>query len=111
MLLWADCPDAAYGKIQMKIAKTIPMQRDDMADFVRNFSHSERADLFPEVPIANMGPSRQWGVRDLDAIGSAAAGRTLTLNQGLGTDFFRNHRRREQRAIGQDGFPALAKKT
>jgi hypothetical protein len=77
------------------------MQRDDIAVFGRDFSHSERADLFPEVPIANMGPSRQWGVRDLDAVGSAAAGRTLTLNQGLGTDFFANHRRREKENQGR----------
>jgi hypothetical protein len=73
----------------MKIAKMIPMRRDDISivGVARNFSHSEKAESRPEVPFSNMGPSRQWEVRVLDAHGSAAAGRKLTLEQGLGADF------------------------
>src|SRR5437868_10512558 len=104
MLFWADWAGAAYGKTQMKIAKTIPMQRADVTGFGRDFSHSERAELFPEVPISNMGLlARIRELVDLDAHGSAAAGRKLTLEQGLGADF-RNHRPREK---GQGLLPAL----
>jgi hypothetical protein len=88
----------------MKTAKKIPMQPGDDAGFRRDFSHSERAGLYPEVPISNMGPSRQWGVSDLDARGSAAAGRKLTLEQGLRADF-RHHRRK-----GRDCSLPLARK-
>jgi hypothetical protein len=56
MLFWADSARAAQGKRQMKTAKRIPVQRANVAGFGRDFSHSERAELLPEVPISNMGP-------------------------------------------------------
>jgi hypothetical protein len=92
------------------------MLRDNIrtvTGFARNFSHSEKAEQLPEVPIFNMGPSRQWGVRDLDAHGSAAAGRKLTLEQGLGADFRRQsaqiRRQSAAKTKGSIAFLPLAK--
>jgi len=45
--------------VHRQIARMAHKQRDDtrgIARLGRDFSHSERAELFPEVPISNMGP-------------------------------------------------------
>jgi hypothetical protein len=52
-----------------------------------NFSHSEKAELYPEFMVFDMGPSGMLVSGALDAPGCAAAGQKLTLDKGLGADF------------------------
>jgi hypothetical protein len=52
-----------------------------------HFSHSGKAELYPEFVLCDMGPFREWCVSaGLDAYSYAAAGRKLTLNEGLGRE-------------------------
>jgi hypothetical protein len=59
-----------------------------------NFSHSGKAELYPEFVLCDMGPFRKWCVSaSLDAYSYAAAGRKLTLNEGLGKEKYQQRKR------------------
>jgi len=52
-----------------------------------NFSHSGKAELYPEFVLCDMGAlQRMVCICWLDAYSYAAAGRKLTLNEGLGRE-------------------------
>lgn len=53
----------------------------------RNFSHSGKAELFPEFVVCDMESLREWWLYAvLDAYSCAAAGQKLTLDKGLGRE-------------------------
>ncbi len=54
---------------------------------IDNFSHSGKAELYPEFVVCDMGSLREWWLYAvLDAYSCAAAGQKLTLDKGLGRE-------------------------
>src|ERR1051326_7640310 len=75
---WTCCAQEGRANARTRINKKMNEIRSG------NFSHSGKAELYPEFVLCDMGPFREWCVSaGLDAFGYAAAGRKLTLNEGL----------------------------
>ena|SRR5882724_6100041 len=74
--------------VQETPASTMTRMSDEHNEIhIGNFSHSEKAELRPELMVCDMDPLGNCWLSDaLDAYGCAAAGQKLTLDKGLGKE-------------------------